>query len=168
MKVWWSDVIAVNADECLMTKMQEMSLGYHFTVEQEVGSSTYAFFGFNGNPDSQKRATVLWTEIFNNFVVWIVSKLDSKCERVSLRPIYLRRSRTVHPHVWTDESYWSSLTFTVRIDSEQQIARYPNSGFISFLNWCRDGWCVENFSAQWGRRMEGPHDSGGYGFGRPS
>lgn len=40
---------AVNADECLMTRMQEMSLDYHFTVEQEVGSSTYAFFGFNGN-----------------------------------------------------------------------------------------------------------------------
>ncbi|XP_024031899.1 glucomannan 4-beta-mannosyltransferase 9 [Morus notabilis] len=38
----------VNADECLMTRMQEMSLDYHFTVEQEVGSSTYAFFGFNG------------------------------------------------------------------------------------------------------------------------
>jgi hypothetical protein len=26
-----------------------MSLDYHFKVEQEVGSSTYAFFGFNGN-----------------------------------------------------------------------------------------------------------------------
>ncbi|KAI4346432.1 hypothetical protein L6164_007328 [Bauhinia variegata] len=38
----------VNADECLMTRMQEMSLDYHFIVEQEVGSSTYAFFGFNG------------------------------------------------------------------------------------------------------------------------
>ncbi|XP_038989270.1 glucomannan 4-beta-mannosyltransferase 9 [Phoenix dactylifera] len=37
-----------NSDECLMTRMQEMSLDYHFTVEQEVGSSTYAFFGFNG------------------------------------------------------------------------------------------------------------------------
>jgi beta-mannan synthase len=31
-----------------MTRMQEMSLDYHFAVEQEVGSSTYAFFGFNG------------------------------------------------------------------------------------------------------------------------
>ena len=40
---------AVNADECLLTRMQEMSLDYHFTVEQEVGSSTHAFFGFNGN-----------------------------------------------------------------------------------------------------------------------
>ncbi|RRT66671.1 hypothetical protein B296_00015078 [Ensete ventricosum] len=39
---------AVNSDECLMARMQEMSLDYHFTVEQEVGSSTYAFFGFNG------------------------------------------------------------------------------------------------------------------------
>ncbi|XP_074559727.1 glucomannan 4-beta-mannosyltransferase 9-like isoform X2 [Curcuma longa] len=38
----------VNSDECLMTRMQEMSLDYHFSVEQEVGSSTYAFFGFNG------------------------------------------------------------------------------------------------------------------------
>ncbi|KAK1396566.1 Glucomannan 4-beta-mannosyltransferase 9 [Heracleum sosnowskyi] len=38
----------VNADECLMTRMQEMSLNYHFIVEQEVGSQTYAFFGFNG------------------------------------------------------------------------------------------------------------------------
>lgn len=25
-----------------------MSLDYHFTVEQEVGSATHAFFGFNG------------------------------------------------------------------------------------------------------------------------
>ena len=31
-----------------MTKLQEMSLDYHFSVEQEVGSSTYSFFGFNG------------------------------------------------------------------------------------------------------------------------
>ncbi|KAK9168435.1 hypothetical protein Syun_000575 [Stephania yunnanensis] len=38
----------VNSNECLMTRMQEMSLDYHFKVEQEVGSSTYAFFGFNG------------------------------------------------------------------------------------------------------------------------
>ncbi|CAL9093789.1 unnamed protein product [Musa acuminata var. zebrina] len=38
----------VNSDECLMARMQEMSLDYHFTVEQEVGSSAYAFFGFNG------------------------------------------------------------------------------------------------------------------------
>ncbi|KAK4279568.1 hypothetical protein QN277_011328 [Acacia crassicarpa] len=38
----------VNADECLMTRMQEMSLDYHFKVEQEVGSSAYGFFGFNG------------------------------------------------------------------------------------------------------------------------
>ncbi|PSS04590.1 Mannan synthase [Actinidia chinensis var. chinensis] len=38
----------VNADECLMTRLQEMSLDYHFSIEQEVGSSTYSFFGFNG------------------------------------------------------------------------------------------------------------------------
>ncbi|OVA04636.1 hypothetical protein BVC80_1711g23 [Macleaya cordata] len=38
----------VNSNECIMTRIQEMSLNYHFRVEQEVGSSTYAFFGFNG------------------------------------------------------------------------------------------------------------------------
>lgn len=38
----------VNSDECVMTRLQEMSLDYHFSVEQEVGSSTYSFFGFNG------------------------------------------------------------------------------------------------------------------------
>ncbi|KAF2567970.1 hypothetical protein F2Q68_00027987 [Brassica cretica] len=38
----------VNGDQCMMTRLQEMSLSYHFTVEQQVGSSTFAFFGFNG------------------------------------------------------------------------------------------------------------------------
>ncbi|KAK7245099.1 hypothetical protein RIF29_39933 [Crotalaria pallida] len=38
----------VNSEECMMTRLQEMSLDYHFSVEQEVGSSTYSFFGFNG------------------------------------------------------------------------------------------------------------------------
>ncbi|XP_078444319.1 putative glucomannan 4-beta-mannosyltransferase 11 [Wolffia australiana] len=38
----------VNAGECLMTRMQEMSLNYHFKVEQEGGSSSFAFFGYNG------------------------------------------------------------------------------------------------------------------------
>ncbi|EAZ45755.1 hypothetical protein OsJ_30439 [Oryza sativa Japonica Group] len=38
----------VNADECLLTRIQEMSLDYHFRVEQEVGSACHGFFGFNG------------------------------------------------------------------------------------------------------------------------
>jgi beta-mannan synthase len=38
----------VNGEECLMTKMQEVSLNYHFSVEQRVGSAAYGFFGFNG------------------------------------------------------------------------------------------------------------------------
>uniref|UniRef100_J3N0D8 glucomannan 4-beta-mannosyltransferase n=1 Tax=Oryza brachyantha TaxID=4533 RepID=J3N0D8_ORYBR len=38
----------VNADECLLTRIQEMSLDYHFRVEQEVGSACHSFFGFNG------------------------------------------------------------------------------------------------------------------------
>ncbi|KAL3828533.1 hypothetical protein ACJIZ3_017335 [Penstemon smallii] len=39
----------VNADECFLTRMQEMSLDYQFTVEEEGGSSVHAFFGFNGS-----------------------------------------------------------------------------------------------------------------------
>ncbi|KAG1334459.1 Glucomannan 4-beta-mannosyltransferase 9 [Cocos nucifera] len=38
----------VNHDKCLMTRIQKMSLDYHFKVEQEAGSATYSFFGFNG------------------------------------------------------------------------------------------------------------------------
>ncbi|XP_020255479.1 probable mannan synthase 3 [Asparagus officinalis] len=38
----------VNSSECLMTRIQKMTLDYHFKVEQEAGSWTHAFFGFNG------------------------------------------------------------------------------------------------------------------------
>ncbi|KAL6606930.1 hypothetical protein ACP70R_042583 [Stipagrostis hirtigluma subsp. patula] len=38
----------VNPNECLMTRIQKMTLDYHFKVEQQGGSSTFAFFGFNG------------------------------------------------------------------------------------------------------------------------
>ncbi|EMS51579.1 hypothetical protein TRIUR3_28386 [Triticum urartu] len=48
----------VNADECLMTRMQEMSLDYHFKVEQEVSSSVCAFFGFNGTAGVWRIAAV--------------------------------------------------------------------------------------------------------------
>ncbi|OIT38021.1 glucomannan 4-beta-mannosyltransferase 9 [Nicotiana attenuata] len=60
----------VNADECLMTRMQEISLGYHFTVEQEVGSAIHAFFGFNGRlPNSPKYS-------FGTAGVWRMSALN--------------------------------------------------------------------------------------------
>ncbi|AQL09381.1 putative mannan synthase 7 [Zea mays] len=38
----------VNYNICLLTRIQKMSLDYHFKVEQESGSSVHAFFGFNG------------------------------------------------------------------------------------------------------------------------
>ncbi|KAJ4756844.1 cellulose synthase like [Rhynchospora pubera] len=38
----------VNPNECLMTRIQRMTLDYHFKVEQEAGSSVFSFFGFNG------------------------------------------------------------------------------------------------------------------------
>lgn len=48
---------AVNADECFLTRMQEMSLDYQFVIEQEGGSSIHSFFSFNGSfdyPDKQR------------------------------------------------------------------------------------------------------------------
>ncbi|PKU66989.1 putative mannan synthase 11 [Dendrobium catenatum] len=48
----------VNADECLMTRMQEMSLDYHFKIEQEAGSSAFAFFGFNGTAGVWRISTI--------------------------------------------------------------------------------------------------------------
>ncbi|XP_066370734.1 probable glucomannan 4-beta-mannosyltransferase 3 [Miscanthus floridulus] len=38
----------VNPNEVLMTRIQKMTLDYHFKVEQEAGSSIFGFFGFNG------------------------------------------------------------------------------------------------------------------------
>ncbi|XP_066332523.1 probable glucomannan 4-beta-mannosyltransferase 6 isoform X1 [Miscanthus floridulus] len=38
----------VNANDCLLTRIQEMSMDYHFKVEQEAGSSLCTFFGYNG------------------------------------------------------------------------------------------------------------------------
>ncbi|XP_078160021.1 putative glucomannan 4-beta-mannosyltransferase 7 [Carex rostrata] len=38
----------VNYAMSLMTRIQKMSLDYHFKVEQEAGSATFAFFSFNG------------------------------------------------------------------------------------------------------------------------
>ncbi|XP_058722263.1 uncharacterized protein LOC131594194 [Vicia villosa] len=49
----------MQADECLMTRMQDMYLGYHFLLEQEFGSLTHAFFGFN-----------------STIVVWRISPLN--------------------------------------------------------------------------------------------
>jgi hypothetical protein len=50
-------VITVNGEECLMTKMQEVSLNYHFSVEQRVGSAAYGFFGFNGKQQFKNGST---------------------------------------------------------------------------------------------------------------
>lgn len=41
-------IFLVNSNECLMTRVQEMSMDYHFKVEQESGSTMHSFFGFNG------------------------------------------------------------------------------------------------------------------------
>ncbi|KAJ4753424.1 cellulose synthase like [Rhynchospora pubera] len=38
----------VNYSMSLLTRIQKMSLDYHFKVEQESGSATFAFFSFNG------------------------------------------------------------------------------------------------------------------------
>lgn len=54
----------VNGGECLMTKLQEVSLNYHFSVEQRVGSAAYGFFGFNGKH-----------KIYNGFYMYFVKNL---------------------------------------------------------------------------------------------
>lgn len=42
------DNFAVNYKMSLLTRIQKMSLDYHFKVEQESGSAIFNFFGFNG------------------------------------------------------------------------------------------------------------------------
>ncbi|KAL6633557.1 hypothetical protein ACP70R_026228 [Stipagrostis hirtigluma subsp. patula] len=45
---WKFGCLVVNANDCLLTRMQEMYMDYHFKVEQEAGSSLCKYFGFNG------------------------------------------------------------------------------------------------------------------------
>ncbi|XP_037410512.1 probable glucomannan 4-beta-mannosyltransferase 6 isoform X1 [Triticum dicoccoides] len=49
----------VNADECLLTRMQEMSMDYHFKVEQQAGSSLCNFFGYNGSAGVWRRQAIV-------------------------------------------------------------------------------------------------------------
>lgn len=46
----WSNCIffPVNSNENMVTRIQEMSMDYHFKVEQESGSTMFKLFGFNG------------------------------------------------------------------------------------------------------------------------
>ncbi|KAL6657017.1 hypothetical protein ACP70R_004797 [Stipagrostis hirtigluma subsp. patula] len=44
----WSFNFAVNGTTSLLTRVQKLFLDYHFKVEQEAGSATFAFFSFNG------------------------------------------------------------------------------------------------------------------------
>ncbi|XP_040376429.1 probable glucomannan 4-beta-mannosyltransferase 6 [Oryza brachyantha] len=48
----------VNANDCLLTRMQEMSMDYHFKVEQEAGSSLCNFFGYNGTAGVWRRQAI--------------------------------------------------------------------------------------------------------------
>ncbi|KAF2946929.1 hypothetical protein DAI22_02g331100 [Oryza sativa Japonica Group] len=50
--------LAVNANDCLLTRMQEMSMDYHFKVEQEAGSSLCNFFGYNGTAGVWRRQVI--------------------------------------------------------------------------------------------------------------
>uniref|UniRef100_A0A0D9VKY9 glucomannan 4-beta-mannosyltransferase n=1 Tax=Leersia perrieri TaxID=77586 RepID=A0A0D9VKY9_9ORYZ len=48
----------VNANDCLLSRMQEMSMDYHFKVEQEAGSSLCNFFGYNGTAGMWRRQAI--------------------------------------------------------------------------------------------------------------
>ncbi|KAG8072386.1 hypothetical protein GUJ93_ZPchr0006g46361 [Zizania palustris] len=50
--------LVVNANDCLLTRMQEMSMDYHFKVEQEAGSSLCNFFGYNGTAGVWRRQAI--------------------------------------------------------------------------------------------------------------
>nr|GLL25872.1 hypothetical protein BRARA_C00129 [Ipomoea trifida] len=70
----------VNADECLMTRMQQMSLDFHFAVEQEVGSWAYAFFSFNVLPTTCLVPEVdvpKWGAIYIPFIVTLINSVGT-------------------------------------------------------------------------------------------
>ncbi|KAJ1295783.1 hypothetical protein BS78_01G249000 [Paspalum vaginatum] len=67
----------VNYDVCLMTRIQKMSLDYHFKVEQESGSFVYSFFGFNGwNGISYVKKNDNYILFIGTAGVWRVSAIN--------------------------------------------------------------------------------------------
>jgi hypothetical protein len=63
----FGDNFAVNPNECLMTRIQRMTLDYHFKVEQEAGSSLLGFFGFNGiNRTFVESTSIEWWKVLIN------------------------------------------------------------------------------------------------------
>ncbi|XP_048560620.1 probable glucomannan 4-beta-mannosyltransferase 7 isoform X2 [Triticum urartu] len=49
---------AVNGTVSLLTRIQKMFFDYHFKVEQEAGSATFAFFSFNGTAGVWRTAAI--------------------------------------------------------------------------------------------------------------
>lgn len=133
--------IAVNSNECLLTRMQEMSLDYHFTVEQEVGSATHAFFGFNGESK----------------VVDQVIKLPMMLATIYIVIIRVGKSK------WNFQFIISKLFFF----NKKQYSKFRKHselgiGFqISKLS--RNWWNMENSSNKRSRRVERQNHSRGHG-----
>jgi hypothetical protein len=61
----------VNANDCLLTRMQEMSMDYHFKVEQEAGSSLCNFFGYNGILDRNCSCTLSTSAVFDKWECYL-------------------------------------------------------------------------------------------------
>jgi hypothetical protein len=72
----------VNGEECLMTKLQEVSLNYHFSVEQRVGSAAYGFFGFNGKHKTYNGFYIYFVKKFN--WCFILHGFHYSCEKINL------------------------------------------------------------------------------------
>ena len=68
-----------------------MSLDYHFTVEQEVGSATHAFFGFNGI------CIFLFYSLRTDIINSIVNNIVLGCSRIgdNEEVIYALQARQV-------------------------------------------------------------------------
>ena len=96
---------AVNADECLLTRMQEMSLDYHFIVEQEVGSSTYDFFGFNGKCSNKAKFLCILSEIrgFKKLDYMMQGRLVSGEFRHSMKPEDGKTEQQWRTWIWLSE-----------------------------------------------------------------
>lgn len=69
----------MNADECMMTRIQEMSLNYHFKIEQEAGSSTFAFFGFNGAIALHAETLVVFGPTCHNLQINMLNSRNCRC-----------------------------------------------------------------------------------------
>ncbi|EMS45506.1 hypothetical protein TRIUR3_02658 [Triticum urartu] len=104
-------------DECLLTRMQEMSMDYHFKVEQQAGSSLCNFFGYNVFVHFKIFANYNWLLFLVSRKIFIGLKLRYAARRESIgkgSAGVWRRQAIVESGGWDDRTTAEDMDLALR------------------------------------------------------